>query len=135
MVTLSHPIPTARLLVFRSAVDAQPSASFRPSTAQASAPRRSGAQRAVDGLKTQLGITARQAEAWTGFADTLWANAGRMRDMGAADQPFGALQDRLAALADMRRATAELFAVLSPVQRHRAQKLLPLCCLPAAGSA
>jgi len=45
-------------------------------------------------------------------------------------EPFSRVEERLAALARMRDAAAELFAVLGSDQRRRAVQLLPLCCLP-----
>jgi hypothetical protein len=38
----------------------------------------------------------------------------------------------LAALGAMRQAAAVLFSVLDAAQRHKAARLLPLCCLPTA---
>ena len=92
-------------------------------------------------LRRELGIAAGQATAWEGFASSLRANARRMSaTRGAASEAtdpselaFGSLQDRTAALAAMRLAAADLLAALTPAQRHRAARLLPLCCLPAAG--
>ena len=92
-------------------------------------------------LKRELGIAAGQGKAWEGYASSLKANRRRMSaSRGAAsaaanvsDLAFGGLPDRLAALAAMKLAAADLLAVLTPAQRRRAARLLPLCCLPAGG--
>ena len=54
------------------------------------------------------------------------------RTEDVTDLVFGEPQDRLAALAAMQLAAAELLAVLAPAQQRQAARLLPLCCLPAA---
>jgi hypothetical protein len=92
---------------------------------------RSGAESYLATLKAKLAITEAQTEAWAAFAESLWANRRRM---GTVDQPYGILQDRLAALASMRHAAAPLFAVLDAAQQRRAKELLPLCCLPQAAA-
>src|SRR5437016_3160706 len=99
--------------------------------------RRSGY---IGQLKRELGISAGQGKAWENFAATLKANTRRMSATRGAvseaadvsDLAFGSLPDRLAALAAMQRAAADLLAVLTPAQRRRAAQLLPLCCLPDA---
>ena len=91
-------------------------------------------------LKRELGIAAGQRKAWENFAATLRANTRRMsatrrgalEAVDVCDLAFGSLPDRLAALAAMQRAAADLLAVLTQEQRRRAARLLPLCCLPAA---
>jgi hypothetical protein len=69
--------------------------------------------------------------AWTPFAEALSAN-GRRLDAGTTEEPFGRLEDRLAALDGMRQSAKQLFSVLAPSQQRTATKLLPLCCLPSA---
>jgi hypothetical protein len=93
---------------------------------------RCAAESYVAELKAKLSITEGQIEAWSEFAEALSANGRRMQsvDDGDRDQPFGPLQDRLAALGSMWHAAAELFAVLGTSQQLRAVQLLPLCCLP-----
>ena len=86
----------------------------------------------VDKLKILLAITEAQMEAWTSFADTLYANRQRMECTEAEDQPFGALEDRLVAIRRMRSSAAELFVLLGPTQQDLAKRHLPLCCLPKA---
>jgi hypothetical protein len=94
-----------------------------------------GAENYVVGLKAKLAITEGQTQAWAAFAETLSANARRMRTIDdAGNQPFGRLPDRLAALRSMRRAAPGLFAVLSGSQKRSAMQLLPLCCLPNAAA-
>jgi hypothetical protein len=108
-----------------------------------SAPRRLGTYRYVDRLRTDLGITAAQSAAWEEFAASLRANGNRVhssRDANAGtldviDVVFGPRRERLAALGAMKIAASELFAVLTSCQRHRAQRLLPLCCVPVAARA
>lgn len=86
----------------------------------------------VDKLKILLAITEAQMEAWTSFAETLYASRQRMESIKAEDQPFGALEDRLVVVRRMRSSTAELFALLDPTQQGLAMRHLPLCCLPQA---
>jgi len=93
-------------------------------------PVRSGAAGYVASLKVQLAITDDQLRAWAEFAATLSANSRRMQRTDDEDQPFGLVEDRLAALASMRRAAGELFRVLRADQQCKALQLLPLCCLP-----
>ena len=94
-----------------------------------------GAESYVVGLKAKLAITEGQTEAWTAFAETLSANARRMRTIDdAGNQPFGRLPDRLAALRSMRHAAARLFPALGAAQQRSAMQLLPLCCLPNAAA-
>ena len=96
---------------------------------------RSGAERYVAGLRAALAITEDQMEAWTAFAESLWANRQRMGTGDYAESlPYGALEDRLTALASMRHAAAELFAVLDAAQQRKALLSLPLCCLPQAAA-
>jgi hypothetical protein len=45
------------------------------------------------------------------------------------DEPFGALAERLVALAQVSQAGRALMDVLSPEQQHVAAQVLPLCCL------
>jgi len=104
------------------------------------APRSSRRGGYVGQLKRELGVAAGQGKAWASFAASLGANTQRMSATAdtasqAADDcdlAFGGLQDRVAALAAMQIAAADLFAVLTPAQRDRAARLLPLCCLPTA---
>jgi hypothetical protein len=91
---------------------------------------RSGAAGHLSSLKAQLAITEDQLRAWVEFAATLSANTRRMHRTDDEDQPFGLVEDRLAALGSMRRAAGELFSVLRADQQHKALQLLPLCCLP-----
>jgi hypothetical protein len=90
---------------------------------------RSGAAGYVASLKAQLGITEDQLRAWAKFAATLSANSRRMQRTDDGAEPFGLLQDRLAALCSMRQAAAELLRVLNPAQQRKAFQILPLCCL------
>jgi hypothetical protein len=85
----------------------------------------------INNLKDVLSITEPQMEAWTTFAEVLRSNRRRLEDAGA-DQPYGALEHRLAALRCMRSSAAKLFALLDPVQQKLAMRHLPLCCLPKA---
>ena len=103
---------------------------FGPDTARAETPTRSGAGAYMAGLKADLGITEDEAGAWAGFAEALWANRRRMQAVDAGDHPFGAEDDRRAALEVMRGAARPLFARLSVSQQQSARKLLPLCCQP-----
>jgi len=91
---------------------------------------RSGAAGYVASLKVLLAITEDQLRAWAEFAATLSANSRRMQRTNDEDQPFGLVEDRLAALASMRRAAGELFPILRADQQCKALQLLPLCCLP-----
>jgi hypothetical protein len=84
----------------------------------------------VASLQAQLAISKGQLQAWAAFAATLSANRRRMQRVDDEDQPFGLIEDRLAALGSMRHAAAELFPVLSADQQCKALQLLPLCCLP-----
>jgi hypothetical protein len=92
-------------------------------------------------LKREVGIAAGQGKAWEDFASSLKANTRRMSANRSAastaanvsDLAFGGLPDRLAALAAMKLAAADLLAILTPAQRRRAARLLPLCCLPEVG--
>ena len=86
----------------------------------------------VDKLKSMLAITEIQMEAWTSFAETLYANRQRMESIEAEGHPFGALDDRLVAIRRMRSSAARLFALLDPTQQGVAERHLPLCCLPQA---
>ena len=86
----------------------------------------------VDHLKDLLSIAEPQMEAWMSFAETHFANRRRMESDEGGDQPFGALEDRLAAFRSMRAAAAQLFPLLDPAQRNMAMRHLPLCCLPHA---
>ena len=91
----------------------------------------SGAKNYVAGLQATLAITEHQMEPWTAFAQSLCANRRRMESEECAeDLPYGTLEDRLAALASMRHATAQLCGVLDTNQQRKALQLLPLCCLP-----
>lgn len=98
---------------------------------------RFAANRCVDGLRRELGITAAQCGAWESFADSLRANGKRMgtgldanvQARDPIDAAFGPCQERLAALSAMRIAASGLLAVLTPSQREKAEHLLPLCCL------
>jgi hypothetical protein len=90
---------------------------------------RSDAAGYVATLKTKLGITKDQLEAWAKFAATLSANRRRMQPTDDENEPFGLLQNRLAALRRMRQAAAELLLILEPAQQHKALQMLPLCCL------
>ena len=95
----------------------------------------SGAERHVTGLQVTLAITEDQMEAWTAVADSVWANRRRMESGECVEGlPFGALGDRLAALASMRQAAARLYTTLDTDQQRRALQLLPLCCLPRAAA-
>jgi hypothetical protein len=85
----------------------------------------------VESLRTRLSITAAQMYAWTPFAEALSANRRRLH-AGTTEEPFGRLEDQLAALDGMRQSAKQLFSVLNPSQRRVAIKLLPLCCLPPA---
>jgi hypothetical protein len=97
---------------------------------------RSGAEKYVARLRVELAITDAQAEAWGAFAEALRENRRRMQTFDdAGDQPFGPVQDRLAALASMRRAAQDLLAVLERAQRRKAMQLLPLCCTLWAAAA
>ena len=91
--------------------------------------RRSGSEAYVADLKSKLAITLSQSGPWSRFAEALRFNARRvnMLDKG---EPFGRLEERLAALTRMREGAAELLATLGLDQRRRAVQLLPLCCLP-----
>lgn len=91
---------------------------------------RSGAAGYVASLKAQLAINEDQLLGWAEFAATLSANSRRMQRTDDDDQPFGLVEDRLAALASMRRVTGQLFPVLRADQQCKALQLLPLCCLP-----
>lgn len=102
-------------------------------------PRRLAAGRYVDGLRLELAITTVQSDAWERFADSLRANSTRMGPrqdanvgmLDSLDAVFGTPQERLAALGTMRIAARELLALLTAPQRRKAERLLPLCCLPA----
>jgi hypothetical protein len=86
-------------------------------------------------LQAALAITQDQMEAWTAFAERLWANRRRVESGECAEGlPYGALEDRLRALASMRHAAVELCTVLDTDQQRRALQLLPLCCLPSAAA-
>lgn len=94
----------------------------------------SGSRPGVDSyaadLKAKLRIAADQVGAWSVFADTLSGNHRRMAGRNASrDEPFGALAERLAALAQVSQAGRALMDVLSPEQQHVAAQVLPLCCL------
>jgi hypothetical protein len=102
-----------------------------PLNAIAARPRFS-VQSHVESLRTRLSITAAQMHAWTPFAEALSANRRRLDAHAGADEPFGRLEDRLAALDSMRQSAEQLFSILDPSQRSRAIRLLPLCCLPPA---
>jgi hypothetical protein len=81
-------------------------------------------------LKAKLCIAADQVGAWSVFADALSGNHRRMAGRNAnGDEPFGALADRLAALAHVSQAGRVLMDALSPEQQHIAAQVLPLCCL------
>jgi hypothetical protein len=85
----------------------------------------------IGDLRGKLAITDSQMVAWELFAETLRANRGRMQAFDAVtDEPFGPLEERLAARDAMQQAAAELFAVLDKVQQQTAIHVLPLCCLP-----
>jgi hypothetical protein len=88
----------------------------------------------VDGLKDALSITEPQMGAWMPFAEALLENRRRMESVEAGEQPFGVLEDRLAALRRMRSSASNLFPLLDPVQKSLAMRCLPLCCLPSAAS-
>jgi|ThiBioDrversion2_2_1062182.scaffolds.fasta_scaffold42554_2 hypothetical protein len=88
----------------------------------------------VDSLEDALSITEPQMGAWMSFAEALLENRRRMESVVAGDQPFGALEDRLAALRRMRTSAAKLFPLLDPAQQGLAMRHLPLCCLPKAAS-
>ena len=91
-----------------------------------------GAMRPVAGLRAELIITPDQSHAWERFAAALMSNRERIEAvMTTADEPFGSVDERLAALAQMRRSAAMLLEVLDPGQRRIAMQMLPLCCLPA----
>ena len=94
----------------------------------------------VGQLRRELGILGGQGKAWENFAASLRGNARRISasadpkpDDDVIDRVFGEPQDRLASLAEMQLAAGELLAVLAPAQQRQAARLLPLCCLPAAG--
>jgi hypothetical protein len=89
-------------------------------------PGRSAADAYMAGLGADLGITENQTAAWAEFAEVLRSNRRRMRAVDS--HPFGAEQDRLAALVAMRQAARPLFARLNASQQQSARKLLPLCC-------
>jgi hypothetical protein len=94
---------------------------------------RSSSKRYVANLEAKLALTERQMGAWELFAECLRANRDRMQAFDdRTEQPFGPLEDRLAALDAMQRAATELFAVLDTLQQQTATQLLPLCCLPRA---
>jgi hypothetical protein len=69
--------------------------------------------------------------AWTPLAEALSGNRRKL-DAATMREPFGRLEERLAALDIMRQTAGELFSVLDPSQRRAAIGLLPLCCLPPA---
>lgn len=95
----------------------------------------SGAERYVAGLQATLAITEDQMDVWTAVADSVWANRRRMESGECVEGvPFGALEDRLAALASMRQAAARLYITLDTDQQRKALQLLPLCCLPRAAA-
>ena len=95
----------------------------------------SGAERYVAGLQATLAITEDKMEAWTAFAESLRSNRRRMESGECAeDLPYGALEDRLAALASMRQTAAQLYGVLDKNQQCKALQLLPLCCLPCVAA-
>jgi len=109
----------------------QPALPARPPRGPREFRARSKARGHVADLEARLAITGEQTEAWAAFAETLRANARRMASVDdRAQQPFGALPDRLAALRSMTGAAAQLFAVLEAPQQRMAVELLPLCCLP-----
>jgi hypothetical protein len=91
-----------------------------------------GAEKYLARLEAELGITEHQRGAWAAYVATLQSNRDRMEGGLGGDAPFGALADRLAAVAAMRRATARLCACLNGSQRERVGMLIPLCCQPVA---
>ena len=100
--------------------------------APVSSMRRDAAKHIAD-LQAKLAISEAQMAAWELFAESLRANRRRMQTfVEETEQPFGALEDRLAARDAMRHAAADLFAVLDRAQRQTAMRLLPLCCWPPA---
>jgi hypothetical protein len=94
---------------------------------------RRNADQYIAGLEAKLAIRDSQKAAWELFAERLRANRRRLQAHDhTTDQPFGTLEDRLAARESMQRAAAHLFAALDTVQQQTAVQLLPLCCLPCA---
>lgn len=97
-------------------------------------------------LRDDLGIDPTQANQWESFAAAVRANirqlftspqhrvgSGRVRPrsvVGILDTAIDELQQRRARLAAIRHATSSLYAVLSPRQRLKADRMLPGCCLP-----
>jgi hypothetical protein len=119
-----------QMLSLQPVVSARPLATCRPVLPAASR-LGSGCESYEASLRRKLSISEDQMDAWAIFAATLWANHRRLADIGTgAQEPFGALENRLAALRSMRDAAAQLFAVLGSAQKTRAMQLLPLCCLP-----
>lgn len=100
----------------------------------------------VDGrvafLEAELGITPDQQDVWDGYADALRSNADAMVSMhrkmrGAMGQQDGAptarldlhidmMKSRLAALEALKPATEALYGALTPEQKQKANRLLPV---------
>ncbi|MBX3509343.1 MAG: Spy/CpxP family protein refolding chaperone [Parvibaculum sp.] len=106
----------------------------------------SDVQTYIDGriafLQAELKTTKDQQAAWSGYADALRANTDVMvsmhRQMRMAfqqqdrtpvqwlDVHIGMMKSRLAALENLKPATEALYKVLTPEQRQRADRLLPV---------
>jgi hypothetical protein len=93
----------------------------------------------LDGLKTRLGITAGQEPAWKDYSDTVTGVGEQMQAlhqtmfeaMGTAswqerrDLMNSMFQSRQQASDSVHQAATKLMAILDPVQKARAQQILP----------
>jgi hypothetical protein len=93
----------------------------------------------LDGLKTRLGITAGQEPAWKDYSDTVTGVGEQMQAlhqtmfeaMGTAswqerrDLMNSMFQSRQQASDSVYQAATKLMAILDPVQKARAQQILP----------
>lgn len=93
-------------------------------------------------LKAELGITDDQQAMWDDYADALRSNAGvmvsmhkRMREVsgqqdatpsGRLDFHIEMLKSRLATLEALKPATEALYGALTPEQKRKADRLLPV---------
>ena len=119
----------------------------RPVALQTHTGKRQQIKYCLERLKADIGIDDEQEQLWALFANVVRANDKRTHTRrilariaaqnglpsapDAVDLAFGSLEDRLAALHAMRITGRRLYDALGPAQRRKADRLLPLCCLPA----